>query len=437
MAVNASYISTNTFGSNDIKKRELINNLIDIWDDEYSMFDQLVLNNKAVETANMEYFHFVNSSLYSNAEVKTTTTAAGAGATATIVCVGAASTKPTTHQKILFPNGVVGVITAVSADADFVLTVKPLNTADEIPVVTDGDTLAFPSNAYGEGMGITNETSEAAMVKRSNKVGIFKTYKKFTDLAAAERIELNFDGKDYYIYKSQHEQLLKHKMDISHALIYDQISNGVTDADGNVLYSTRGLRNSIIDGGGYQAATAGNNTIALSDFKTWSRAFDAARFPSELQLWAGANFDYAMDTDLPNDELFKSGGISYAAYGGKKDVALKLGVNSFSAFGRTWYKTKFKALEHAKVSSATGYSFADEAYVVPMNKIKTQQGAPIDRMRLRYLRMWDGKDSLHKETLTGGLAPTPTNNQQVLEVTYDSKVGLEIAGSEQFALLTV
>jgi hypothetical protein len=331
----------------------------------------------------------------------------------------------------------VGVVTAVSAVTDFVLTVKPVNSADVIPAVADGDLLVFPSNMYGEGMGIDELTRDVPMTKRSNKVGIFKQAQKFTDLNVAQKIELEFDGRPYYIYKGQHETLMKHKMDISHQLLYGRLSNGVTDASSNVLYGTEGLRNSIKNNGGYDAATATNNTITVADFKTWARAFDAARFPSEVQLWAGANFDNEMDEALSETGIFTNGAVSYAAYNGKKDIALSMKVKSFHAFGRTWHKTRFKALEHANVSSATGYGFADEAYVVPMDKIKTQQGPAIDRLRVRYLRMWDGKDSIHKETVTGGLAPTPTNDEQYIKFTYDSKVGLEVAGAEQFGLLTI
>ena len=75
----------------------------------------------------------------------------------------------------------------------------------------------------------------------------------------------------------------------------------------------------------------------------------------------------------------------------------------------------------------------DAAYFLPMNQIKTDvSGNTVDRFRLRYMA-GNGVDLKYRETLTGNMAPVPTNSSSYLEVAYEAVMGLEILGAEQFA----
>ena len=48
-----------------------------------------------------------------------------------------------------------------------------------------------------------------------------------------------------------------------------------------------------------------------------------------------------------------------------------------------------------------------------------------------------GFDAKYRELLLGGLAPTPTSSESVLEIVYESRQGLEVLGSEHFAQITL
>jgi hypothetical protein len=272
------------------------------------------------------------------------------------------------------------------------------------------------SNAYAEGTG-SNQMRKSDLIKRSNKLQIFKTKTSITDIAYGSKIEVEFKGKPYYFLKQQHDAYLKHRMDILYAILFGRESAGLTDAAGNAINTTRGLRDTIVNAGGISSATATGNTVTLADLSALSRLMDANRCPSEYLLWAGADFDNSFDSTITAATQFVNGAINYASFGGKKDVAIALGVNSISAFGRTFHKKRLNALSHPQITSVGGATvFSKEAYLVPAGKIKVEQGGgQVDRMMMRYLEMPDGVNSRFREKMLGGLAPTPTSDTDTLE----------------------
>ena len=79
----------------------------------------------------------------------------------------------------------------------------------------------------------------------------------------------------------------------------------------------------------------------------------------------------------------------------------------------------------------------------PKNKKKNQDknikvaggGGSQDYLQVRYLE-GDGNNFSFRETLTGGLAPTPTSADAVLDVNYEAICGLEVLGKEHCAIVT-
>jgi hypothetical protein len=372
------------------------------------------------------------------ATVKTTTVAGSAGASASIVCTGATSVKPVVGELMLFANGVVGYVSAIDSATDFTITVKPVNSADIIPAVTAGAKLSFFSNAYAEGTG-SNQMRKSDLVKRSNKLQIFKTKTSITDIAHGSKIEVEFKGKPYYFLKQQHDAYLKHRMDILYAILFGRESAGLTDAAGNAINTTRGLRDTIVNAGGITSNTATGGTIVLSDLANLSRLMDANRCPLEYQMWAGADFDNTFDTNISAASPFLNGGINYGSYNGKSEIAIALGVQSFNAYGRTIHKKRLNALSHPQITStATNSNFTKEAYLIPAGKMKVEQGGGlIDRMMVRYLEMPEGLNSRFREKMLGGLAPIPTNDTDTLDIVYTSIEGLETVGNEHFVKYSI
>jgi hypothetical protein len=435
--IDRTFLSTVSF-TNTLEQREILKDVLDIYDEEASMLDVMDWTGKAKASAQTEYFTVQNNFLYATSTVKTLTSAGSAGASASIVFTGATSVKPVIGELVLFPNGIVGYVSAADAATDFTLTVKPVNSGDIIPAVAVAQKLPFFSNAYAEGTG-SNQMRKSDLIKRSNKLQIFKTKTSITDIAYGSKIEVEFKGKPYYFLKQQHDAYLKHRMDILYSILFGRESAGLTDANGNAINTTRGLRDTIVNAGGITSNVATTGTVALADLAALSRLMDANRCPSEYLLWAGADFDNGFDTTITAATQFVNGAINYASFGGKKDVAIALGVNSISAYGRTFHKKRLNALSHPQVTSIGGATtFSKESYLVPAGKIKVEQGGgQVDRMQIRYLEMADGINSRFREKMLGGLAPTPTSDTDTLDIVYTSIEGLETVGNEHFVKYSI
>jgi hypothetical protein len=437
--IDRTFLSTVSF-TNTLEQREILKDVLDIYDEEASMLDVMDWTGKAKASAQTEYFTVQNDFLYTTAAVKTAYTAGAAGAVASVVFTGNTTTsiKPVVGELVLFPNGIVGYVSAVDSATDFTATIRPVNSADVIPSLTVAQKLPFFSNAYAEGTA-SNPMRRSNLIKRSNKLQIFKTKTSITDIAYGSKIEVEFKGKPYYFLKQQHDAYLKHRMDILYSILFGRESASLVDAAGNAINTTRGLRDTIINAGGITSNVASAGTVALSDLSALSRLMDANRCPSEYLLWAGADFDNGFDTTITAATQFINGGINYASFGGQKEVALALGVNSIAAYGRTFHKKRLNALSHPAVSSIGGATvFSKEAYLVPAGKIKVEQGGgQVDRMQIRYLEMADGINSRFREKMLGGLAPTPTNDTDTLDIVYTSIEGLETVGNEHFVKYSI
>jgi hypothetical protein len=53
-------------------------------------------------------------------------------------------------------------------------------------------------------------------------------------------------------------------------------------------------------------------------------------------------------------------------------------------------------------------------------------------MRMRYLEMANGVNSIYNEKILGGLAPIPTSDTDTLDIVYSSIQGVETVGNEHF-----
>ena len=435
--IDSTFLSTVSF-TNTLEQREILKSILDIYDEEATVLDIMDMTGAAVPSAQTEFFHTTNNFLYAVASVKADVSQAGAGTQQSVtydVSDSGHESKPVVGDLALYPNGMVGYVSSVSSATDPVCVIKPVNSSDNLPALTDGDLMSFFSNAYAEGTGV-NQMRKSNLTKRSNKLQIFKTKTSVTDIAYGSKVEVEFKGKPYYFLKQQHDAYVKHRMDIAFAMLFGRASASLTDADSNSINTTSGLRDTIANSGGITGATGSGGAITLADVKSLSRTMDANRCPSEYFMYAGADFDNEFDEDLATAAPFVSGGIQYNAFGSGngKAKALELGIDSIKLFGRTFHKKRFAALSHPKVSSTSAITqFADEAYLVPANQIKIDGGSGLQRrMQVRYLEMQDGVNSRFREKILGGLAPTPTSATDTLDIVYTSIEGLQTLGNEHF-----
>lgn len=426
-----SYVSSVNF----LDQREILNKVLDITNEESSFLDIMELTGRSNPTAVPSYSHFVNEELYVLGTVSAVTgsgVSAATGGTVTATIDAAAYAYVNVGELVLFPDGKVGYVASKAATTNIVI--KSVDTSTL--TLTGSDKISFFSNAAGEGS-LSPDAKRWGATKYDNQVQIFKGKFSITDIQKASKVEVEFQGKPFYMYKGQHESLMKFRGDISSALMFGrksstQFSDGsptLTDAEGKPVQTTGGL-DQYVTSYGYNQNLLTSGTITLAEVATLTQELNKLRAPQEYFLFVGTSMNIALDNlfnNLGNSALLSQGARFQIA--GK---TLELGIDTVKIYGRTFHKKHLPLLDHKNIINFTGaYNAKDAIYGAPATKQKTNDGQMIDRIGVRYMN-GDGTDLKYREILLGGLAPVPTNERSVLEIHYESVQGLEVLGANQF-----
>ncbi len=423
--IQKNYVSSVNF----LDKREILNQVLDITNEEASFLDVMELSGRSVVTSMPQYHHFVNDELY---VLATVTAVSGSGSTSVSAQIDATAYAATNVQEqVLFEDGMVGLVEAKIGSSTIVIV--PVD--GENLTLSAADKISFFSNAAGEGSG-SPDSKRWAPSKIFNQVQTFKGKFKITDIQKVSQVEVEFKGKPYYMYKGQHESLMKFRNDISAGLFFSRISDtqygdanpALTDADGNAIQTTGGLDQWVKTyGGDYSLLTA--SEINQEDIEDLTQNLNADRAPQEYFLFVGTAKNIQFDNFF---NALGNGAIISQAARFEVGANLNLGIDSVKIYGRTYHKKYLPLLDHKNIVNFTGgYDAKDAAYGAPAGKVKTIDGSMVDRFRVRYMA-GDGTDLKYREILLGGLAPVPTDERSVLEIHYQSTQGLEILGANYF-----
>lgn len=433
---NSSYISSLSFLQHSfVQGREILSSVLDVQNEEEGFLDVMQALGKLKPVSQPVYHAFVNEALYKDNTITISEAGSGTGKQSGIATSAIGNAR--VGDLIMGASGEVYLITAISAsnEIDFVPVdgagaAADYNAADDKFVVF--------SNAQGEGSG-SPDPIKYGLTKQSNRVQIFKNKYRISDVAKASKITVEYKGKPYFMYKGTYEALQRFRGDISNALMFGKGSGdfyagasvGDMNIGGNAVQTTNGLKQELKSGGILNSGSPyDHDTDVLATLSTLTAALNKARAPKDYWMWLGTSANIAIDNALNG---LNSTGLTGARFSvdGK---SIDLGVDKFSLYGRTWNKKQLSILDHNELgSTVTG---SGEIYLVPTGQVKTAGGGGSqDYLQVRYLE-GDGNNYSFRETLTGGLAPTPTSADSILDVNYQAIMGLEVLGKEHCALVT-
>lgn len=418
-----AYISSVDF----LQQREILNKALDIKEVDWNFMDFMELFDREEVTAQPTYTSYVNEDVYALGVVSGTPSPAASvtltltDAAASTVAVGSLCFDHANPAK-------QGLVKAISGDDLTVVSTDGSNLT-----FTDTKSVSFYSTAAGEGSG-SIIGKRYKLTPYTNQVQIFKNSVRMTDIQKTSRIEVDYNGKPYYMFKAQHDALMKFRSDIAFGLMYNQkagafTGGSLTDANGNQIQITGGLDEYVTDRGIDQSLTAG--AIDIDEFRDLTKQLDLRRAPSDYLVLCSSAKNIALD-DLFN-AMDATPDLTNARFS-VDGQNINLGVDSWKIYNRTYSKKWLPMMDAANVTNFTDAPTAiDAAYFLPMGGIKVDaSGEQVDRFRMRYME-GDGTNLKYKEILTGGLAPTPTNNEMYLDIAYSATIGLEILGAEHFA----
>ena len=432
---NSSYISSLSFLQHSfVQGREILSSVLDVQNEEEGFLDVMQALGKLKPTSQPVYHAFVNEALYKDNSIEVKTAGTGTGSQAGIETVAVGNAR--VGDLMMGASGQVYLIKAIASNGDIDFT--PVDGAGVAADYGAGSKLVVFSNAQGEGSG-SPDPIKYGLTKQSNRVQIFKNKYRISYVAKASKITVEYKGKPYFMYKGTYEALQRFRGDISNALMFGQGSGdfyagasvGDMSIGGNAVQTTNGLKQELKNGGILNSGSPyDHDTDVLATLSTLTAALNKARAPKDYWMWLGTSANIAIDNALNG---LNSTGLTGARFSvdGKN---IDLGVDKFSLYGRTWNKKQLSILDHNELgSTVTG---SGEIYLVPTGQVKTAGGGGSqDYLQVRYLE-GDGNNFSFRETLTGGLAPTPTSADSILDVNYQAIMGLEVLGKEHCALVT-
>jgi hypothetical protein len=448
--VNKNYISSIDL----MDERVILDQVLDTTSEDATIVDILDMTGRMVQTDQIKYSHFTNDYTFRSGTIAAIDAVNNGEAVAGPVnepisfTLSSDEELPIQGELALFQNKRQGRVSTINPSTR-VVTVKPFSNAIADTLSPAGNSISisqkvsFFSGAYGEGS--DDPASKKPTFKRSeNQVQIFKTAREITDVQKVSTIEVKYDGKKFILYKMQHDALLEHRAKIAFHFLVGK-KGTMLDEEGNTVWTTQGIRQNILHGDGTVMTSGGvdvplTSTISLTNLRTMSRALDKRGAGLEYWLWCGGDLCADLDDVLSSLGNLTAGGILYNSWGkgDAKQKAIDLGVDSFSLYGRTFHKKLLKAYDHPEVFALNAnFDYSYEGYLIPGGKTKIDHsGATIDAIRTRYMSN-DGTDfGKWNETLTGKLAPVPTNTKSVLHIGYQSIMGLECSGIRQFGIFS-
>lgn len=433
---NSNYISSLSFLQHSfVQGREILSSVLDVQNEEEGFLDVMQALGKLKPTSQPVYHSFVNEALYKNNTITISEAGSGTGKQTDITVSAAGNAR--VGDLMMGVSGNVYLIQKISASAG--ITFTPVDGAG---VATDydasGDKFVVFSNAQGEGSG-SPDPIKYGLTKQSNRVQIFKNKYRISDVAKASKITVEYKGKPYFMYKGTYEALQRFRGDISNSLMFGKGSGdfyagasvGDMNIEGNAVQTTNGLREELRSGGILESGSPFDfNSNVITTLVDLTKALNKARAPKDYWMWLGTDANIKLDNALNG---LDGTGFTSARFSvdGK---SIDLGVDKFSLYGRTWNKKQLSILDHNELgSTVTG---SGEIYLIPTGQVKTAGGGGSqDYLQVRYLE-GDGNNFSFRETLTGGLAPTPTSADSILDVNYQAIMGLEVLGKEHCALVT-
>ena len=432
---NSNYISSLSFLSHSfVQGREILSSVLDVQNEEDSFLDVMQSLGKLKPVSQPVYHAFVNEALYKDNVVTISEAGAGTGQQADIACSSTGTAR--VGDLMMGTSGNIYLIKSIGAAG---VTFVPVDGAgDASDYNAAGDKFVVFSNAQGEGSG-SPDPIKYGLTKQSNRVQIFKNKYRISDVAKASKVTVEYKGKPYFMYKGTYEALQRFRGDISNSLMFGKGSGdfyagasvGDMNIDGNAVQTTNGLREELKAGGILESGSPYDfNTNVLTTLQDLTSALNKARAPKDYWMWVGTSANIKIDNALNG---LDGSGLTSARFS-VDGRSIDLGVDKFKLYGRTWNKKQMSILDHNELgSTVTG---SGEIYLVHTGQVKTAGGGGSqDYLQVRYLE-GDGNNFSFRETLTGGLAPTPTSADAILDVNYQAIMGLEVLGKEHCALVT-
>jgi hypothetical protein len=451
-AIAAIYASDIVSGF-DIYKPEKLNVLFSRYGDQGVSYFQLLRSmGFELPVALDTYGHYEENHIHVTIHNKTAAAASAAGAAALITLDpqdldANYSFYARKGDVLMFPNEVMGYVYSIDKTTDKtapVLTVYPVNQADNIPALTAGETIIIRTASFSEGSGQPDDAlsgtweydNDAQIIKES--IGVTGS-----EMVNQDWFDVTSKGESIpaFYYKGQIDIDYRMSLKIDGALLWGRRGDGsITDpTTGRVLKFTEGAIPYVRRVGNEQSCTAG--AFDIDEFDTLDNTLDQNFAGNQILGLLGLKLHQDIENSLK--EYFQNTNIVYAKQAINdvlfhRNEALSASVNFtyLTKSERTFLFKRMGVFNNPEVEGASGYTANQLGLFMPINKKKDPvSGNMVDAVGTRYRAL--GKYSRRMEVYqVNGAGPGLKVSEFDKNHTYQRcHVGAHFRGGNQFVLL--
>jgi len=321
-------------------------------------------------------------------------------------------------------------------------TIYPQEDGDTIPAIAGGDKLFLASRQRAEGVG-QPEGKTPVLTKYDNDLEIIDASYRITGTEMKVKIWPQVQtagdggikypsgasvpaGGNYIFVKGADESYWNYEDAKDNALLHHKRTDNFFNM-GDTARSTNGLIPEIIAGGNTWSWSPGNISIQWIDqlTKQIKRKFGAKNY----HCWLGIDLYQELQNFFAT--AFTNGGINYASFLSREDVAL---AYKFRSFKKTEIQFNFKEYEkwnHPKTFGNTNYRFSEMGLFIPTDTVmdpKTNVTTP--GMCLRYL---PGRKNF--QWSTGAWSSQNKTEIDELNIHWKCEIGIMVPARNRYWLI--
>jgi len=428
-----------------LDQREIFNKIVDVTR-ERTAFEApmlMAMMGRYEQTKETSYHNFVNVELFQKETITAAPTdnSGGAGTNVTVVVGNASGTSyPRVGDIIQVPGASrrQGLVTTKVSDAGGDQITLESVTGNDMELA-NGQILAVHSSAEEEGGGFV-QAMNWKPVKRVNNIQIFaETVASITDVQKETWVEVQIDGAYKWLPQAEANGYFVFMKKIAMQMLFGEgsgdnfitASPSLTGPTSNGVSTTRGV-NSYIETDGMNFPGAFFDQALL---EAMARQMDKRRCPKLYQVWLGSegciqwdNLFYGLDgSPLSDTSRWQITGED-----------LRLGIEKYSIYGRTFAKVPMQAFnEQHQTNFTNSAGFQNMMFFIPDGgEVGLDGGGSAPYMRVRTLPVAPGigpnasSNGIYRSSKTGNYAPIPTNKTRTLDVNWETKQGLEFLGAD-------
>lgn len=354
---------------------------------------------------------------------------------------------PVVGQTVVFENEAVGYVSVVTRSVANAHTVNvyPVDTTinNIVASAVVGTTMSFYSNAQQEA-GSQTEVRIPKTSKVTNYVQTFREAYAVTDIAYRQRVEWEYDGRNFMYVKGLDEMFDRFAMAEEIGLLINPASSGLVNAGSKAIRLAKGLIPQITDSGNTMEYFG---TPDKSTFDDAVLILNRSYGSNEYVVGVGLNLMQGLENWLIDFARNGDNNISFNAFEGGQKQALKFNFRSVETSGYEFHFDVWKLLSHSDSLGAGSMPYRDMGIFIPLGMVANpqygEQGA--GNAEEPYLSLvygdhghkasWEDKGD-HAVWMTGAMAPHgATSDVQELRAHVVSAKSLEARCRNKFLIM--